>query len=153
MQQISGNLRILLESSIFRINSERISDGIWTTGMCQNILLQVSPFYNHLLSGIIFDTDRTLIGPTDKEGGEDRKYLLICLLRETINPFCVKWERKFFRRNGKSRLYSRKKYRYGMQSDFIMIQEVIDGLCETLKPETEPEEKKGDEKKPKNGYN
>lgn len=154
MQQVSQNPRLLLETSVFMVNTRRISNDVWTARMCQNLLIQATSTYNKVLDNIIF-AGYPFSEPADKKGDEDRQYLLICLLRETLNSFLVKWEGKFFNRKGRSRFYVPKKHRYNLQRDFLAIQEVVAELCDTLKSEPEKEEvpEKKNDKKSKDGYN
>lgn len=139
MQQKFAHPKYLLETSVLMANTDRIGTETWSMGICQNVLRQTQVFYLDLLnSTAMYYGDGKNITPNTE--------LVVLFLRETLNPFMVKWESVFFYRDQSPRRRASHKDRYNMQCDFLTLANVTAGLIEEIK-ESEPKEKPKPKKK------
>lgn len=138
MQQKFAHPKYLLETSILMVNTDRIGEETWSMGVCQNVLRQTQVFYLDLLNS-------TSMYYGDGKQEQPDVELMVLFLRETLNPFMVKWESVFFCRDQSPRRRASRKNRYNMQCDFLTLAEVTTDLIEEIK---EAESSKED--KPKN---
>lgn len=125
MNIFQGDRRILIETSVLKIDTGLVSDGVWSTAICQDILVQTNIVYTTLANSIVYTHAQS---PTILN--EKQRNNLIDFCRKVLNPFIVKWHSVFFTRKNTPKLWTRRKYRKYMKSDFLIMQECVDELCE-----------------------
>ena len=130
MQKSFATPQFLLETSVLMANTDRIGKKTWSIGICQDVLRQTKVFYFDLINSTALQHGNPLTTTKIKPDIE----LFIRFLRETLNPFMIKWESVFFRRDQKPRRWTSHKNRHDMQEDFLTItgitSEFIDELNE-----------------------
>ena len=128
MQQRFAAPQFLLETSVLMANTERIDEKTWSIGICQDVLRQTKVFHFDLLNSTALQVGNSITATEIKPDVE----LLIRFLRETLNPFMIKWESVFFRRDQKPRRWISHKNRYNMQCDFLTLAGVVSELIDDL---------------------
>ena len=150
MQAINANLNSLIETSPLMINTDRIAEvtyretgegiveitdrKLWSLGVCQKILLQTNVFCSDFLNAFVYSPTENSYPPGEqRESVASQRELYKRLLTEVLNPFLVKWETVFFRRNRKPRCWVRRGKRWDLMSDFIIIQNTAADMCREVK--------------------
>ena len=139
MQQVIAQPQFLLETSICMTNIDRIGEGVWTTGICQDILRQTQILCHDLINAAVIH-----YGDGSKIDEKKDVQLTMIALRETLKPFMVKWQSVFFHKDQKPRSRVRRKHRREMQKDFSSINEVIFDLVNDMEQcrQSKPKPKK-----------
>ena len=135
MQQVQPMLApatptMLLRTSVFMLNTDRIAEGVWDRVRCQNLLANASVGYQDLYQSLIWY--HSAITETSHEDQWSQRELVIRLLTETVGPFLLRWNPVFFHKQKKHRRWVRRKHCREMQADFQAIQTVVAKLCVTL---------------------
>lgn len=119
----------VLECSSLMMNTDRIEQTghIWKGRVCQNLYRKTKNLYTNIYNCLIGSYSEA---STVKD--EDIEYLVICLLRETLNPFLVAYEPVFYTIENLKKRYVRKADRQAFMQDYLAIQEVVAKLCEDI---------------------